>query len=97
MRIIVLALIITSCSVPGRELDSAEFDKHYHYLDSIYVNNMYDTSCVKSVIFMEKVTGIKAHPDGNLVGRYYFNRSDLRAWKAWGDEHAVDKKNIEKK
>jgi len=47
--------------------------------------NAYDTSAAlkHSVRFMEKRTGIKAHPDGDYIGWRVAVGKDLRAWHEW--------------
>ena len=64
------------------------FTYHYKRLDSMINANPYDTSkaCIYSVQYMEKVTGIKSHPDGNFIGWMAFTKRDLIAWKEWYDK-----------
>lgn len=61
------------------------FYYHYKILDSIVNRNPYDTSYegLKSLEFMERVTGIKAHPAGDYIGWVRFNKNDLVIWKGW--------------
>ena len=59
---------------------------HYHILDSIAKKNGgYDTStaCISAVTYLEKLTGIEAHPTGDILGWKSFSSSDLIKWKGW--------------
>lgn len=60
---------------------------HYRILDSISLVSIYDKSLLtkKSVRYMERVSGIMAHPDGDYVGWREFTRVDLINWKKWFD------------
>jgi|GEM_PF-2146341 len=68
-----------------RQVPLDSFNYHYKMLDSINRKNPYDTSetCSGSIKFMESVTGLKAHSDGDFFGWFLFNRDDLTAWKNW--------------
>lgn len=65
------------------------FIYHYKILDSIINTSPYDTSQsgVYSIHFMETVTDMKAHPDGNYLGWMAFTRKDLISWKEWYDKN----------
>lgn len=70
--------------VKSSSVDSFYF--HYNILDSISKKNGgYDRSilCVSAVKYLEKLTGLKAHPDGSYIGWKHFSSADLVAWKNW--------------
>jgi hypothetical protein len=80
-----------------RELYQTKVDSfgyHYRIIDSILKRNAYDTSTVlrRSVRFIERVTGIKAHPDGDYIGWKVVAGKDLRAWRDWKIEEEIDDK-----
>jgi hypothetical protein len=59
---------------------------HYNILDSISKKNgRYNNSiaCISAVAYLEKTTGIKAHPDGDYFGWKNFSSSDLIKWDKW--------------
>jgi len=73
----------------GNSILIDSFMYHYSKLDSIINANPYDTSgvCNHSIQYMERVTNLKAHPDGNFFGWMPFTRQDLIAWKDWHDKN----------
>jgi len=65
-------------------IDSFYF--HYNILDSISKKNGgYDKSiaCISAVTYLEKLTGIEAHPTGDIIGWKSFSSSDLIKWEKW--------------
>ncbi len=64
------------------------FNYYYRILDSVK-KIPYDSStiCIKAVRFMEKLTGIKAHANGDYFGWHYFIGLDLIEWKKWYKKH----------
>jgi len=58
---------------------------HYRILDAINKKTIYNTSASgeASVKFMEKLTGIKSHRDGNFFGWFEFTKVDLINWLNW--------------
>ncbi len=75
--------------------DSTMFKHHYKILNTIINKNPYDTSiiCIKSVSYMERFTGIKAHTDGNYFGWYSFTKQDLVAWDNFYKKYNHNKAN----
>lgn len=65
------------------KIDSFEY--HYKILTRIAKKNPYDTSfiCRNAVRYLEKVTGKKAHSDGDYFGWKYFSKKDLEEWRRW--------------
>jgi hypothetical protein len=65
------------------------FRYHYKIVDSVLKRNPYDTSAalMHSITFMERLTGIKAHPDGDYIGWYAVTRMDLINWRKWYQKH----------
>ena len=61
------------------------FSYHVQILDSFAKHEPWNTSeiCANSVNYMERLTGISAHPDGNIIGWMPFNGKDLYDWKEW--------------
>lgn len=75
-----------------RKVDSFEY--HYKVIDSVLKRNAYDTSAMlkRSVRFIERLTGIKAHPDGDYIGWRVVVAKDLRAWREWEIEERITAK-----
>lgn len=65
------------------QVDSFNF--YFKELKFILKKNPYDTSQLtrKAVKYMENVTKIKAHADGNYFGWFLFTKNDLTAWEIW--------------
>ena len=65
------------------------FSYHYKIVDSILKKNPYDTSAalMRSIGFMERLTGIKAHSDGDYLGWHAATRKDLLSWQKWHQKH----------
>ena len=65
------------------------FNYHYKVVDSVLKKSPYDTSAVfmRSIGFMERLTGIKAHPDGDYFGWHAVTRKDLLNWRKWHQKH----------
>lgn len=65
------------------------FSYHYRIVDSVLKKNQYDTSeaLMRSIGFMERLTGIKAHPDGDYLGWHAVTRKDLLNWRKWYQKH----------
>jgi hypothetical protein len=81
--------------VPGAESQRSHqtkvdsFSYHYKIVDSVLKKNPYDTSAalMGSIGFMERLTGIKAHPDGDYLGWHAVTRKDLLNWRKWYQKH----------
>ena len=80
-----------NCKYQTNVIESNEYTDsfyyHYNLLESILKRRGgYCTSidkCDVSVAYFEKLTKIKAHPDGNFFGWYCFTGIDLSNWKDW--------------
>lgn len=73
----------------SEEILNDSFMHHYNRLDSIITRTVYDTSSYarNSIKYMEKLTSIKAHSDGDYIGWKPFTRRDLICWKEWYDKN----------
>lgn len=72
--------------------DSMFMGKYYFMvLDSIAHKRSWDTSslCVRAIKFMERRTGISAHPDCNFAVTTLFQVRDLLAWREWFDKNGI--------
>lgn len=76
-----------ACYIYQNKIDS--FSYHYEIVDSVLRKNVYDTSAVfkRSIDFMERLTGIKAHPDGDYIGWRPATKMDLLSWRKWYQKH----------
>ncbi len=99
--ILILSFLVTGCpsivgcaQTPdgsskrsGLAVDS--FMYHYKRLDSLINASPFDTSnaCAYSVHYMERVTSMKAHPEGNYLGWMAFTQKDLISSKEWYDKN----------
>jgi hypothetical protein len=89
MKILLIFLLFNSkVSASGmhdnqQKIDS--FSYHYKIVDSIFIRNPYDTSSVyrMSIKYMERLTGMKAHADGNYLGWMPLTKGDLLRWRDW--------------
>lgn len=80
------------CSPPHKDnlklfnvIQVDSFWVYYNQLQSVLKKNPFDTSLLtrSAVHYMEVVTKIKAHPDGNYIGWVLFTGRDLIAWQKW--------------
>ena len=69
-------------------ISSVKNDSFYYYykmLDSISNRNPYESSakCINAIRYMERISGLKAHLDGNYIGWFSFTKGDLIEWEKW--------------
>jgi len=69
-----------------QNMPDANFEYHFHILDSASNANVADsiyTCCTQSIKFMEINTSIDAQSDGTLLGKLSFSKVDLQKWHEW--------------